>query len=272
MHARLRCYCLAVNGIPPKAQTSGEDPTVCNVPGLGLALSGGGAYGAAHVGVLQVLEAHELRPSTVTGTSSGALVGAAYAAGLPVDRIDSLTRSFRWSRIARWNISPRWGLLDTRTITAGLVQLLGDDPRIEQLPRRFGAVATDVRTRRAVTITHGSLSRALRASIAVPGLLPPVRVNGRLLADGGMVDNVPFTAARELGAERIVVVRLHARWESVRMMRTVAQTAALNADPSILLIQPDMERLAQWSVRDIPQLIAEGRRAAEVALAERALI
>lgn len=233
---------------------------------LGLTLGGGGAYGAAHVGVLQVLAERGIRPGIVTGTSSGALIGAAFAAGLDVARIEQITREFRWGRIARWSMSPRWGLLDTRAITAGITRLLGDDPRIEDLPRRFGAVATDLRARRAVTIDRGPLSEALRASVAVPGLLPPVRIDGRLLADGGMIDNVPSTAARELGARRVIVVRLHARWENVRMMRTITSTAELTADPTVLLVQPEMERLAQWSMRDVPHLIDEGRRAAEAAL------
>lgn len=244
----------------PAANDPADDPR------LALTLGGGGAFGAAHVGVIQVLEERGIRPGIVTGTSSGALVGAAYAAGLDGDAIAQITRRFRWSRIARWSFQPRWGLLDTRVVTDALTRLLGADPRIEDLERRFGAVATDLRTRRAVTIDRGPLSAALRASIAVPGLLPPVHVGGRLLADGGMVDNVPFAAARKLGAERVIVVRLHAKWENVRMMRTTTQTADLVSDPSVVLVQPEMERMAQWTMRDVDRLIAEGRRAASAAL------
>ncbi|GAA3641395.1 patatin family protein [Microbacterium awajiense] len=233
---------------------------------LGLTLGGGGAFGAAHVGALQSLFERGIHPDVVTGTSSGALVGAAYAAGMDLKAIEKIALDFRWGRIARWTLSPRWGLLDSRPITAGITRLLGEDPPIERLPRRFGAVATDLRTRRAVTISRGPLSAALRATIAVPGLLPPVRIDGRLLADGGMVDNVPYRAARALGANRLIVVRLHARWETVRMMRTVASTAELASDPGVVLIQPEMERLAQWTMRDIPRLIDEGRRAADAAL------
>lgn len=240
--------------------TDGDDPQ------LGVALSGGGAFGAAHVGVLQVLEERGLRPGIVTGTSSGALVGSAYAAGLGGAAIERIARRFRWNRIARWTLRPRWGLLDTTIVTDAVRGLLGEDPRIEDLPRRFGAVATDLRTRRAVTIDEGSLSAALRATIAVPGILPPVRVGGRLLADGGMIDNVPHAAARELGADRVVVVHLHAKWENVRMMRTITQTADLARDPNVVLIQPEMERMAQWTMRDVSRLIDEGRRAATVAL------
>ena len=237
-------------------------------PSLGITLSGGGAFGAAHVGVLQVLEERGIRPGIVTGTSSGALVGSAYAAGLDGTQLEELARRFRWSRIAKWSLQPRWGLLDTHAVAEAMRLLHGEDPRIEDLPRRFGAVATDLRTRQAVVIDKGPLSAALRASIAVPGLLPPVRLGGRLLADGGMVDNVPFSAARKLGADRVIVVHLHAKWENARMMRTSTKLSDLVADPAIVLIQPEMERMAQWSMRDVPRLIAEGRRAAQVALDE----
>ncbi|KRA24028.1 hypothetical protein ASD65_06030 [Microbacterium sp. Root61] len=233
---------------------------------LGLVLGGGGAFGAAHVGVLQVLAERGIRPGIATGTSSGALVAAAYAAGSDLTAIERAVATFRWSHIARWSFSPRWGLLDTRVVTDAVIDALGSDPLIEDLPRRFGAYATDLRTRRGITIDHGPLSVALRSSIAVPGLLPPVRRGRQLLADGGMVDNVPVAAARELGAERVIVVRLHAKWENVRMMRTVTRTADLVNDPSVVLIQPEMEGMAQWMMSDVPRLIAEGRRAAEVAL------
>ncbi|GAA5091542.1 patatin-like phospholipase family protein [Microbacterium yannicii] len=238
----------------------GEDPD------LGLVLGGGGAFGAAHVGVLQVLAERGIRPGIVTGTSSGALVGAAYGAGVELGALDRAARGFRWSAIARWSLAPRWGLLDTTPIIDAVSRTLGEDPLIEDLPRRFAAFATDLRTRRGVILDSGPLSLALRATVAVPGLLPPVRRGRELLADGGMIDNVPVAAARTLGASRVIVVRLHAKWENVRMMRTVTRTADLAADPSIVLVQPEMERMAQWTMSDVPRLIAEGRRAATVAL------
>jgi NTE family protein len=239
---------------------------VSDDPTLGLALGGGGAFGAAHVGVLQVLAERGMRPGIVTGTSSGALVAAGYAAGFDHDDIEREVRGFRWKHIAKWSLRPRWGLLDTHAVTDAVHRVFGHDPAIESLPRRFGAFATDVRTRQGVILDRGPLSTALRSSIAVPGLLPPVRREGLLLMDGGMVDNVPVAAARALGATRTIVVRLHAKWENVRMMRTLTRTADLVADPSVVLIQPEMERMAQWTMGDVPRLIAEGRRAAEEAL------
>ncbi|MET0932342.1 MAG: patatin-like phospholipase family protein [Mycetocola sp.] len=238
---------------------------------LGLTLGGGGAFGAAHVGVLQVLEERGIRPGIATGTSSGALVAAAYAAGLEHAAIERAALEFRWRAIARFSRTPRWGLLDTEVLADAVRRALGDDPLIEQLPRRFAAVATDLRTRRTVTIDDGPLSVALRSTIAVPGLLPPVRRGGALLADGGILDNVPVDAARALGASRVIVVRLHAKWENVRMMRTLSLTADLRRDPSVMLIEPEMEGMAQWTMSDVPRLIAEGRRAATAALDAAAL-
>ena len=246
--------------MPADARPPADDPR------LGLTLSGGGAFAAAHVGVLRVLEERGIRPGIVTGTSSGALVGSTFAAGLDAQEIERIARSFRWDRIATWRGQPRWGLLDTRTVAEAVRRLHGGDPLIEHLPRRFGAVATDLRTRRAMIVDTGPLSAALRASIAVPGLLPPVRIAGRLLADGGMVDNVPHAAARTLGAERVIVVHLHAKWENARMMRSSTKLSDLVADSSVVLIQPEMARMSQWTMRDVPRLIDEGRRAAHEAL------
>lgn len=233
---------------------------------LGLVLSGGGAFGAAQVGVLQVLAERGIHPGIVTGTSSGALVGAAYAAGFDPTVIERAALAFRWNAIARWSLAPRWGLLDTHAVTDSVHRIFGTDPLVENLPRVFGAVATDLRTRRAVTIDRGPLSVALRSTIAIPGLLPHVRRGTARLADGGLVDNVPVNAARALGASRVIVVRLHAKWENVRMMRTANRTADLQRDPSVVLIQPEMEGMAQWAMSDVPRLIAEGRRVAEAAL------
>ncbi|MFF2271152.1 patatin-like phospholipase family protein [Agromyces sp. NPDC058136] len=241
-------------------------------PALGLTLSGGAAFGAAHVGVLHELEDRGIRPDIAVGTSSGALIAAAYAAGFDAAEIERVALAFKWREIARWSFAPRLALLDSRAIEDAVQRVFGCDPLIEDLPRRFGAVATDLRTRKVVTIDRGPLSVALRSTIAIPGLLAPVRREGALLADGGMLDNVPVNAARELGADRVVVVRLHAKFENVRMMRTVNRTADLVRDPSIVLVQPEMEGMAQWTMSDAPRLIAEGRRAAAVALDEAAVL
>ncbi|MDQ7994159.1 MAG: patatin-like phospholipase family protein, partial [Propionicimonas sp.] len=142
-------------------------------PGLGIALGGGAALGAAHLGVLQAMEARGLRPEFVAGTSAGALVGAGYAAGLGLDTIESLVLEARWADFGRLSPALRLGLFDSRVLEATLART-GVDRAIETLPLRFGAVTTDLWTRRQVVLAHGPLGEALRASIAVPGLFPPV--------------------------------------------------------------------------------------------------
>lgn len=234
---------------------------------LGLALGGGAALGAAHVGVLRVLAAHGIRPDVVTGTSAGALVGAAIAAELAVDTIEEQVRAATWSTFGRFTLAPRLGLLDSTALAAS-VGILGRDPAIEDLPRRFAAIATAVRTRRAIALTRGSLTQALRASIAVPGIFPPITIDGQTLVDGGIADNLPIAVARDLGARTVIAVRLRGEWEWPLLRTTTATTTREAAgDPDILLIEPDLRGLAQWSRADVPRLIDAGRVAAEQALA-----
>jgi len=230
-------------------------------PQIGLALGGGGALGAAHVGVLRVLAEKHIRPDIVTGTSAGALVGAAYAAGIPIRTIEKIVRDASWSTFGRLTAKPRLGLLDTSALAA-TIDDLGGDPLIEDLPRRFGAVATDLRTRKAMLLTAGPLSEALRASIAVPGLFPPVRTGGHILVDGGIAANLPIEAARTMGADLVIAVRLRPEWERLPIVRSAAGIARMEREPSTILIQPDLRGMSQWSRDDVPRLIAAGREAA----------
>lgn len=228
---------------------------------VGLALGGGGALGAAHVGVLQVFAEGHICPEIITGTSAGALVGAAYAAGLPLRTIERLILDATWSDVARISLAPRLGLFDTRAL-ADTISTLGGDPLIEDLPRRFGAVATDLRTRSGVVLTEGPLAEALRASIAVPGLFPPVRNNGRLLVDGGIAANLPIEGARDMGADTVFAVRLRPEWERLPIIRSAEKIARMEQETSTILIQPDLRGMAHWSLADVPRLIDAGRAAA----------
>lgn len=234
-------------------------------PALGLALGGGAAFGAAHLGVLQVLAARRIRPGIVTGTSAGALVGAAYAAGMPLRTIERTILDADWSTFGTFTLSPRLGLLDPSAL-ARTIERLGGDRLIEELPIRFGAVATDLLARRSIVITEGPLGRALEASMAVPGLFPPVRREGRLLVDGGVAANLPIEAARAMGAETVIAVRVRPEWELLPIVRSAEEIAALERDPSTILVHPDLSGYSQWSRADVPQLIEAGRVAATEAL------
>jgi len=234
-------------------------------PTLGLALGGGAAFGAAHLGVLQVLAARRIRPGIVTGTSAGALVGAAYAAGMPLRTIERTILDADWSTFGTFTLTPRLGLLDPSAL-ARTIERLGGDRLIEELPIRFGAVATDLLARRSIVITEGPLGQALEASMAVPGLFPPVRREGRLLVDGGVAANLPIEAARAMGAETVIAVRVRPEWEFLPIVRSAEGIAALERDPSTILVHPDLRGYAQWSRADVPRLIEAGRTAATEAL------
>jgi NTE family protein len=176
---------------------------------VGLALGSGSARGLAHIGVLRALEEAGITVHVVAGTSIGALIGAVHAAG----RLDSLAATFRtldWRRIASFIdvVLPKSGLIDGVRIAA-MVREHVPSATIEALALPYAAVATDLTTGEEVVIRQGDVIEAVRASISVPGIFTPVRWNGRILVDGGLVNPVPVTVARALGADFVVAVDLN---------------------------------------------------------------
>jgi NTE family protein len=177
-------------------------------PVIGLALGGGAARGFAHIGIVRTLIAHGIIPNVVVGTSIGAVVGGAYAAG----HLDTLEE---WAR----SLQPRniLGYLDIRLNGSGLI---GGDKLasqleaaigpilIEDLPLKFATVATEVRTGHEIWLTHGRMVDAMRASYALPGIFSPVLVGDRWLVDGALVNPVPVSAARAMGAEIVIAANL----------------------------------------------------------------
>ncbi|WP_211850036.1 patatin-like phospholipase family protein [Neoroseomonas eburnea] len=176
---------------------------------LGLALGSGSARGLAHIGVLRALEEAGIAVDVVAGTSIGALIGAVHAAG-KLDMLAVTFQSLDWRRMASFFdvVLPKSGLLDGARISA-LVREHVPPEAIAELAMPFAAVATDIATGEEVVIRSGDTIEAVRASISVPGIFTPVRRNGRILVDGGLVNPVPITAARALGAELVIAVDLN---------------------------------------------------------------
>jgi NTE family protein len=174
---------------------------------IGLALGGGGAAALSYIGVLEELEAAGLRFHCVAGTSAGAVVGAAAAArrlGELRDAMTSLTRGRVFTLF-----DPTWargGLIDGRRAMDLLAPIVGTD--IEKLPIRFAAVATDLDTGEEVVIDRGPVLEAVRASIAIPGVFRPRTLKGRVLVDGGLVNPIPVSVARRLGADFVIAVSI----------------------------------------------------------------
>lgn len=207
-------------------------------PVIGLVLSGGGAKGLAHVGVLRVLEEIQVPVDMVVGTSAGAAVGALYAQGMSVEEIENRLLEMDWvssfqdtpgrtyepvrRKEESWRFPIRPGLgvgLDGLRVGRGLISgqnlgfILNELTRdaalvrdFDQLPIPFRAVATDLETGDQVVLAEGSLAEAIRASMSIPGVYAPVNRNGRLLVDGGVANNLPVSVARDMGAEVVIVV------------------------------------------------------------------
>jgi len=177
---------------------------------LGLALGTGGARGWCHIGVLRALDEMGVRPDVVAGSSMGALVGAAYAGGA-LDALEDWARALTPRRV--------WSLIDMRLTGGGLVggtsiakmlEEIGLDCRIEDLSLPFIAVAADLSSGQEVWLQEGPLASATRASVAIPGILSPVCIDGRWLIDGGVVNPVPITPLTAAGVRVVVAVNLNA--------------------------------------------------------------
>ena len=171
---------------------------------VALVLGGGGCRGYGHLGVLRVLEKHRLIPDLVVGSSAGSLVGALFAAGYPVETIEALGDRMSPNMLRDW-IFPRLGVFSGAGIARFVREQIGARS-IESLPIRFAAVATDLRTGAAVVLERGEVGVAVQASSSAPGLLEPVKLDGRLLVDGNLAAPVPVDLARGLGASKVLSV------------------------------------------------------------------
>ena len=217
---------------------------------IGLALGGGVARGWAHIGVLRTLEAAGIVPDIVVGTSIGSVVGGCYVAN-ELDELEDFARSLTRRKVL--------GYLDFNFAGSGLItgQRLNDrldvklrDLSIEKLSRRFVAVATEIGTGHEVWLSRGKLVDAMRASYALPGIFKPVEINGRWLFDGALVNPIPVSVARALGARYVIAVNINAdlsgrgsmapimsdhRDDRIAAVPTVADVVAATDDASSLL-------------------------------------
>lgn len=176
-------------------------------PLVGLALGSGSARGWAHVGVIRALEQAGIRPDLVCGTSIGALVGAAYAAG-DLESLEQWVLGLGLKDVVAFmDVSLNSGLLKGERLMDFFRRNFADHP-LEELAIPFAAVATSLRTGAEVWLRHGSTLDAVRASIALPGLFAPVLREGSVLVDGGLVNPVPVSLARAMGADIVIAVDL----------------------------------------------------------------
>lgn len=178
-------------------------------PTIGLALGGGGARGFAHIGVIRALIAHGIKPDVIVGTSIGAVVGGCYAAGR-MDMLEDWALGLTKRGILGYldvSLSGS-GLIGGGRLADRLAEGLGP-VRIEELPVRFCTITTEIGTGHEIWLTRGKLADAMRASYALPGIFPPVALDGRWLVDGALVNPVPVSAARVFGARLVIAINLN---------------------------------------------------------------
>jgi NTE family protein len=307
-----RYFVVAFLALTLAAPLAAEEP-VKEDPKLVLVLSGGGARGIAHIGVIRVLEELHIAPDLIVGTSMGSIIGGLYAAGWSPDEMEEIVQVIDWEkiftdRVDRADRSFRRKQDDRPVLIQGRLYFEGIKPvmpsgvirgqRLElalriiealspaevdfdQLPIPYRAVAADIATGEAVVISSGSLATAMRASMSIPGALPPVEIDGRDLVDGGITANLPVGIAQDLGAQKIIAVDISSplleegdqQFESflsiyshLNSLLTVRNrerdVAKLRADD--LLIVPDLGDISFVSFDRAADAIAIGEEAARL--------
>jgi len=284
-------------------------------PRVGLVLSGGGARGLSHVGVLKVLEAEHIPIDAIAGTSMGAIVGGLYSSGMSAAELERELLKVQWAavfapRVDRQHLSQRRkeedfeissaielgvrdGELRTPTgavSTRGLETLLRrftlrvrSVRDFDRLPIPFRAVATDLETGAAVVIDHGDLALALRSSMSVPGIFPPIEVDGRVLGDGGLVNNVPVDVARAMGVDVVIVVSIGTPLAGRETLKSAVgittqminilteqnvQRSLATLGPSDVLVSPNLGKITSADFDKTAEAIGLGERGARAALAQ----
>ena len=293
-----------------------EEP-LTEEPKLVLVLSGGGARGIAHIGVIRVLEELHIAPDLIVGTSMGSIIGGLYAAGWSPDEMEEVVQTIDWEkiftdRVERKDRSFRRKQDDRPVLIEGRLYFEGLKPVVpsgvikgqrlelalriiealspaetdfDQLPIPFRAVAADIASGEVVLISSGSLATAMRASMSVPGALPPVEIGGHELVDGGIAANLPVGIAQDLGAHRIIAVDISSplleeddeqfesfmsvftHLNSLLTVRNRDRDAAL-LQPDDVLIVPDLGDISFVSFDRAQDAVAIGEEAARLQIDE----
>jgi len=202
---------------------------------IGLALGSGSARGWAHIGVIKALAESGIRIDCVAGTSIGAVVGAAFAAG-ELDTLTNIAEQMDWQKILSFFdiIFPKSGLLDGKAVM-DFARSRVKQQQVEQFSIPFAAVCTDLSTGREVVLRTGDMIDVVRASSSVPGIMTPVKKDGAILVDGGLVNPVPVNVVREMGAEFVIAVDLN---HDIVGKKGIHKRTDFSSDPADLETEP----------------------------------
>lgn len=218
-------------------------------------------------------------PSIVAGTSAGAIVGAAYSAGVEVDEISRLFNDAKWPRLAKIAWRDSLSMFNTQPMEDFIKAKIGDYS-FEQLPRKFACVACDLMKGETVIFDSGPVAPAVRASAAFPVVFSPIQDGEKLLIDGGVMNNLPVDLVRKMGADYVISVDLSSpvkltkkpsnMMEILFAVIDLMQTRSAYPDPADAdcTIHPDVENLSAWTFSDTEELEKRGRSAVEGLLAK----
>ncbi|MBT2573474.1 patatin family protein [Bacillus sp. ISL-51] len=241
-------------------------------PTIGLALGSGGARGIAHLGVLSSLHKHQIPIDMIAGSSMGALVGSFYAAGHDVAKMKKVAKAFKRRLYADYSI-PRLGFLKGDRIRQ-LVHAYTFGKPIEELQIPLGIVACDLQTGEKVVFKKGSVSEAVRASISIPGIFVPQKINGRFLVDGAVVDRIPVSAVKDMGADIVIasdVSRVKKTEKAAHIFDVIMQSMDILQNELVrhqtiaadVMIRPSLETFSSSSFANIDHMITAGEEAAD---------
>jgi NTE family protein len=238
---------------------------------VGLALGGGAARGLAHIGVLKALTEAGIRIDYVAGTSAGSIIGALYCAGLSWQEIKETAHHVNWGKLITPTV-PIKGLAKTDKLQKFLEKLL-NKKTFSDLSIPFCALAVDIGSGKEVTLKKGSVAEAVRASCSIPGIFEPTELRGRLLVDGGLMNNVPADTVREMGAGLVIAVDLNHFYPKPGKPRNIIEiiysslfiimsNKSNKTDKfTDYLVAPDLSSYSYTNLKKMNELIQKGEQA-----------
>ncbi len=243
---------------------------------VGLALSGGSALGMAHIGVIKALQEQAIPIDFVSGTSAGALVAAAVAFEVPLNKMIEVSKKLNWKNISVFGYS-KMGLNSNKPLEEIVEEMVGKE-KIENARLPLAIVATDIDTGEEIVFREGSVAKAVMASTCIPGFYTPVEIKGKRFVDGGLVENLPLSPLEAMGAKIKIGVNLesHKKFRKVKNVLDVIknsytimmkpQSLFLEKKSEIILIKPRLEKFQASDFEKIEDLMQAGYDAALLAI------
>ncbi|MBM7692382.1 NTE family protein [Peribacillus deserti] len=240
-------------------------------PKVGLALGSGGARGFAHLGVLKVLKEEGIPVHMMAGSSMGALVGCFYASGQDLERLYKLSAAFKRKFFLDFTV-PKMGLISGKKIK-DFIRIFTYGKNLEDLNIPVSVVATDINTGEKVIFTKGPIAEAVRASISIPGIFVPEKIGSRLLVDGGVVDRIPVSVVREMGADIVIgveVAHVKQNFEIQSIYDVIMQSLDIlqmelvmhREFASDIMLRPRVEQFSSRAFTNIEEMISIGEEEA----------